>query len=108
MIARGWEEAIEDLGTTMLTARWDKAEAAAVNLSYIQDERVIPYFGRVLETNDYELKFKALGALAKFNDDGAFQTIKKGMETRREDIGNTTNEKVANQFGVNPKNETRS
>ncbi len=97
-------EVIEDLGTTMLTARWDKAEAAADTLSYIQDERVIPYFGRALETNDYELKFKALGALAKFNDDGAFQTIKKGMETKGEDIGNTTNEKVANQLAENIRN----
>ena len=32
-------EVIEDLGTTMLTERWDKAEAAAAALSYIQDER---------------------------------------------------------------------
>jgi hypothetical protein len=97
-------EVIEGLGTTMLAERWDKAEAAADALSYIQDERVIPYFGRAFETNDYELKFKALGALAKFNDDAAFQIIKKGMETKGGDIGNTTTEEVANQLAENIRN----
>jgi HEAT repeats len=97
-------EVIEDLGTTMLTARWDKNEAAANALSNIQDERVIPYFGAALETNDYNLKFKALWALAKFNNDAAFQSIKDGLETKGEDIGNTINEKLANQSAENIRN----
>lgn len=94
-------ELIEDLGSAMLSERYDKAEAAAYTLSYIQDQRVIPYFVKALETNSYELKFKALGALSKFNDEAAFQALKKGMETRGGEIGNATTKEVANQLAGN-------
>jgi hypothetical protein len=94
-------EVIQDLGTTMLGGNYDKAESAAYSLSYIQDERVIPYFIKALATNNYSLKFSALGALAKFNDEAAFQALKRGLETKGEDIGDTTTKEVANQLADN-------
>lgn len=96
-------ELISGLGTTMLS-RHNTAEAAASTLSYIPDERVIPYFVKSLETNNYNLKVSALRALSKFNDEAAFQALKRGMETKRENIGNVTTKEVANQLVENIRN----
>jgi len=94
-------ELIEDLGTTMLSGRSDKAEAAGYTLSYIQDDRVVPYFVKALETNSYELKSRACGALSKFNEEAAFQALKRAMETKGENIGDTTTKELANQLANN-------
>ena len=94
-------EIISDLGEAMLGADEDKAELAASTLSYIQDERVIPCFVKALETRSYEQKFTALRALAKFNNDAAFQALKVGMKTRGKDIVNTTTKELANSLAEN-------
>lgn len=92
---------ITALGDTMLGMQSDTAEPAALMLSYIQDERVVPCFVRALKTRSYEKKFTALRALARFRNEAAFQALKKGMETKAEDIGSATTWKVATQLAKN-------
>ena len=92
---------ISALGEAMLGGDTDKAESAAFRLSYIEDERVIPYFVKALEKRNYSQKFTALMALAKFNNDAAFQALKKGMDTQGKDMANTPNTEVANQLADN-------
>jgi len=92
---------IAQLGDTMLGKRPDEAEPAARSLSYIHDERVIPYFVKAFETNEYNKKSTAIQALSKFNNEQAFQAIKKALDTKGADIGNATTAEVADQSARN-------
>lgn len=92
---------IDRLGTAMLGKNSDASEEATRSLSYIEDDRAIPFFNRAIETKDYDLKFTALRALAKFNSDDAIAGLKTGMTTQAADIGNTTTESVAAQSAAN-------
>lgn len=94
-------EIIAALGSSMLDRCYDIAESAARSLHFIQDDRVIPYFERALETSDYARKFTAIVALSKFSNETAFQALKKGMETKARDIDGTTTREVATQLAEN-------
>lgn len=92
---------IAKLGHTMLGSDYDQSASAARTLSYIQDERVIPYFVRALNTRNYDLKFTALGALGKFKSDEALQALKVGMAMRAPDIANASTPEVAASLAEN-------
>jgi hypothetical protein len=58
---------------------YQEADKAVKVLAEIDDERVIPYFVSEIRGNDYGSVSKALHALSKFNNDDAFNAIKKGL-----------------------------
>ncbi len=95
------EEVIAALGERLLGPPTDETESAGRMLSYIQDERVILHFIKAIETRGYEQKSTALRALAKFKDEAAFAALKRGFETKGQDIGWTTTPEVANQLAEN-------
>lgn len=86
---------ISNLGDTIMGVDIDKAEAAAYRLSAINDERVIPIFIKALDRRNYDLKYKSLRALEKYDTDEAFQGLKKGMETQGKDIAGAATPVVA-------------
>lgn len=92
---------IRGFGNTMLEKGHSDSEAATRALSYIHDDRVIPYFIRAFKTRDSSLKYAALGALSRFEGDAAYRVLKEGIGTQGEDIGNTTSIEVANQVAEN-------
>ena len=85
----------------MLGKEYEQAELAARALTYIEDERTIPYFVKAFATNNYTQKFTALNALDRFHSDMAFQCLQQGVITRAEEIGNTTTKAVAAQLAEN-------
>lgn len=95
-------ELIESLGKQMLAqVGHSENRETTMALKAIQDERVIPYFRAALGTNDYEMKFHALDALATFNSDLALDGLKEGMKTAGTNVGNTTTPALANQLADN-------
>jgi HEAT repeat protein len=64
----------------MLHGRYDKAEEAAQTLKFVNDERVVPYFVRAVETKPYEIRLTAIIVLGKFKGDEALQGLKRGMQ----------------------------
>ncbi|HEY0073042.1 MAG TPA: HEAT repeat domain-containing protein [Abditibacteriaceae bacterium] len=89
---------ISALGETILGVDIEKAEAAAYQLSAIDDERVIPYFLKTLDQRNYNLKYKALRVLARFNTQEALGGLKKGLETHGKDIANAATPESAKQL----------
>ncbi len=83
-------ELIAVLGEVALTGPSDKAQAATYTLSVIQDERVVPYFVKLLEKRSSERKFAALRVLGNYKSEDAFQALKRGMQTTGKDIGNAS------------------
>ena len=92
-------EIIMSLGNAMLGKEYEQAELAARTLTYIEDERTIPYFVKAFATNNYTQKFTALNALARFHSDVAFQCLQQGVITSAEEI--TTTKAVAAQLAEN-------
>lgn len=92
---------IAQLGKTMLGNSGDAAETAARTLDSIQDDRVVPYYLRALDSKSYTLKFVALGALSKFDSRDALAGLKRGMTTRAEDMENATTREVTEQLARN-------
>ncbi len=88
---------IRQLGGKMLATNSNVSEKAVRALSLIDDERVIPWYLKAMDTNRYGLKFAALDRLSRFNSDEALRGLKKGMTTRGADIGNCTTDAVAAQ-----------
>lgn len=87
-------EVIAGLGDELLR----RTESDGYILSYIQDERIIPYFVKSLEGKNHSRKSRALRTLGRFNNESAFEAIKKGMDTTGEDIGNASTKEVADQL----------
>ncbi len=94
-------ERIRKLGGKMLATDFAASEKAVRALSLIDDERVIPWYLKAMDTNRYGLKFAALDRLSRFNSDEALRGLKKGMTTRGADIGNCTTDAVADQMADN-------
>jgi len=88
-------ELIEELGIQMLGKDAAASVRAARSLSMVEDERVIPWYLKAMDTNSYSLKFRALDRLAMFKSDEAFRGLKKAMATQGPDIGNCTTEALA-------------
>jgi hypothetical protein len=79
---------IADYGETMLKAAGEKeGDDAVLALSWINDERVVPYFSRALAIRSYAIKFIAVQALAKFSTDEAFAALQTAMKTKASDFG---------------------
>lgn len=91
---------IKDLGAKMLSKSGDSEEAVRA-LSLIDDPRVIPWYVKALDTDRYDLKFRALDRLARFNTDEALAALKKGMATRGADIGTRGSDKMGEQLASN-------
>lgn len=94
-------ELITDLGNRIYAESGVGSDSAIQLLSSIDDDRTIPYFAKALSTNNYGLRHQALSALAKFNNESAFQALKKGVMTKGEEIGNTSTLELANQLADN-------
>ena len=92
---------IEDLGNAILAKSSDASDEATRSLSNIEDDRVVPFFNKALDTKDYSRKFAALDALAKFKSHEALAGLKKGMTTQATDISNATTEALAAQLASN-------
>jgi len=92
---------IQDLGDRIIKERGMEPDSPLKYLSTINDERAIPYLVKALGTDDSGLRHQALSALAKFNNETAFQALKKGMGTTGDEIGNATTPKIANQLADN-------
>jgi hypothetical protein len=90
-------ELIQELGIQMLGKDGTASERAVRSLSMIEDERVIPWYLKAMDTDRHGLKCAALDRLARFEGDAALRGLKKGMATRGSDIGNCTTDAVAAQ-----------
>jgi hypothetical protein len=82
---------IDEAGSSFLAGKWE----AQTTISYINDERAIPYLVRALETSIYDMKFVAVDALSKFNSDSAINAIRRALKTTGKDITNTTTRELA-------------
>ena len=95
-------ELIGHLGKEILSDRYEDASFAIKKLENIQDERVVPYFLKALKSGRYNVKFHALNALSKFNNDSAFEGLKYGLEVSGEDfIRGSTTMATANSLAKN-------
>jgi hypothetical protein len=93
---------IETLGKRMLNPKAGASDEASRSLAWIQDERVIPFFNQAVATDDYNLKFTALEALAKFKSDEALRGIKAGLATQASDLrAHATTDALAGQLADN-------
>ncbi|MHC4248117.1 MAG: HEAT repeat domain-containing protein [Planctomycetota bacterium] len=90
-------ELIQELGTRMLGKDGTASERAVRSLSMIEDERVVPWYLKAMDTDRYDLKCAALDRLARFKSDEALRGLKIGMTTRGADIGSSTTDAVAAQ-----------
>jgi hypothetical protein len=81
------DELIRRLGLKLVGGNRSESQEASRALSLIADERVIPWYVKAMDTNDYDLKFAALDRLSKFQGDEALAGLKKGMTTQGADIG---------------------
>ena len=77
---------IDKLGNTAMVVLDRELGEAVEGLSYIEDDRAIPFFNRAMETKSYELRFFAVEALAKFKSDEALVGLKRAMTTRASDL----------------------
>jgi HEAT repeat protein len=92
---------IDDLGAKMLAKNTRVSEAAVRGLSLIDDPRVIPWYVKAIKTDRYDLKFDALGRLARLEGDEALEGLKIGMATQGEDIGNCSTPALAQDLSNN-------
>lgn len=92
---------VQELGARMLGKDATASERAVRSLSMIEDDRVIPWYLKAMDTNSYSLKFAALDRLARFKSDEALRGLKIGMTTRGADIGSCTTDAVAAQMAEN-------
>jgi len=100
VVPADWEKlgvVIEALGRRMGTGSWDEKETAAKILDAFNDERVIPFFKRAIETDDPAVMGASLNALGKYASEDAFQGLKRGMAISAANISNATTAKVAAQ-----------
>ena len=67
------DELIRKLGLAMVTGKGTESEKARRQLSLIADDRVIPWYSKAMDTNNYELKFAALDRLSRFKGDEALR-----------------------------------
>lgn len=85
-------QVITALGNVLRTATKndpdDVAADAALSLRYIDDERVIPEFVRVFNERRDDTRFAGLnrGALDKYNNEAAFEVLRKAMDIKGADM----------------------
>jgi hypothetical protein len=92
-------EVIDRLGREAVVDSWsDAIERTRGALAAIRDERTIPWLVRLLRTRDDANKSRALGALAKYDNQTAFEAIKSALGTVGGDIANTTTPQLAAQM----------
>jgi hypothetical protein len=90
---------IEEYGRAFLTNDGGKAGDA---LSYIHDERTLPFLLKALETNSYSQRFAAIQVLAKYNSDRALDGLKKSMGTTGADFaGRVTRPELGDSLADN-------
>ena len=77
---------IDRLGNAMMAAKNGDLWAANA-LSVVEDERAIGWFIKALSIKNYDTQNSALKALARFNNDAAYQALKGALDIRTEDTG---------------------
>jgi hypothetical protein len=77
---------IASLGVTLLDRNSDEAERAQQMLTAIHDERVVPYFVALAEKPHSSPRFAACRPLGRYNNDQAFEALKKLTKTTGTDI----------------------
>jgi HEAT repeat protein len=85
---------IRKLGGKMLGKDWQTAEEAARKLSLIDDPRVVPWYVKAMDTDDYDLKCMALDRLGRFNSDAALEGIGRAFRPRDDDKEGDKNRNV--------------
>lgn len=101
---------IDKIGNQIFDGNYEKSLEAVKSLSFINDNRVIKYFDRLIEktlSNDEksynELKFYAFRPLAKFVEQSALTAIVKGINSKNDDT--RRNVSIALSLSLNPKAE---
>ena len=92
---------IEKLGAQMLSKNDRESEAAERELSLIDDPRVVPWYVKAVESDDYSLKFAGLDRLARLEGDEALAGLKIGAATTGEHFGSDTKESLAKDLAEN-------
>lgn len=92
---------IEEFGPVLLGKNSQESEEAARRLSLIADDRVVPWYVKALQTDNYELKSMAIDRLWRMKGDEALGALKMAMATQGKDIGNCTTPAVADSCAVN-------
>ena len=86
---------IDELGPIMVNRNTGDAAKVQLMMAAIDDERVVPYYAQLAEKPHFSPRLDACQALARFNNDLAFETLKKLMKTTGADIrGSGINEKL--------------
>lgn len=101
-IVSGGEEGVgrlvEELGAKTLACDRDPSDsaAAAVRLAKMDDERIIgPFAAAVSKCKNASVKYTALGALAKFQTDAAFEALRAAASDADEDFRTVVAQAVA-------------
>lgn len=92
---------IDELGAKLLDSLFDVSDAAAKELSLINDPRVIPWYIKAVKSNSYDLRFVALDRLGRMDGDEALAGLKIGMITSGADMGHCSTPQAADSLAVN-------
>jgi HEAT repeat protein len=85
------DDMVRQWGRNLIEGTDGESQQAAKELAWlVDDERVIPWYVRAIETEDFELKRDALDRLSRFKGDEALAGLKKGMTTQAADISRLT------------------
>lgn len=92
---------IEKLGAQMLSKNSRESDRAVQELSLIDDPRVVPWYVKAVESDDYSLKFAGLDRLARLEGDEALAGLKIGAATTGEHFGSDTKKSLAKDLAGN-------
>ena len=87
------DDMIRQWGRNLVAGNDHESRQAAKELAWLIDNaRVIPWYVKAIETEDFELKRDALDRLSRFKGDEALAGLKKGMTTQAADISRLTSD----------------
>jgi len=78
---------IDALGDRALHGDYDAARDPVFQLEHVRDARVIPWWVRIARAPEYERRYRAIGALASWNDPRAVAALIAATRTSTRDVG---------------------
>lgn len=88
-------ELIEEWGPKLLGQHSEDSERAAKMLRALRDERVIPWFIKLLDQPSGSRKLTACDGLAPYGTDTSLAALKRAMQTTADEIRDTTTRELA-------------
>jgi beta-lactamase regulating signal transducer with metallopeptidase domain len=92
-------ELIEEWGRKLVGGKTQETHAEAERahrmLKVLHDERVVPWYVKLLNQPRYDSKFSACDGLAPYGSEAAFAALKRAMATKGADVHETATGKLA-------------